>query len=207
MGDGTVSEALAESLPLLAKALIALFIIVDPIGNIPIFIGLTGSMNQEQRRKIFRTATLTGFVLLLVFALVGQQVLALFGISLYSFMIAGGILLLIVAVRLLAEGSWKRSEGAAEAVGAVPIAVPLLVGPGAITTTIFTLQQYGIFITVVAVIIVFALVWLVLRLADPIYRFLGNSGSAVIARIMALLIAAIAVQYILEGVTHYLPVA
>ncbi len=202
-----MSEALAESLPLLAKALIALFIIVDPIGNIPIFIGLTGSMNKEQRRKIFRTATLTGFVLLLVFALVGQQVLALFGISLYSFMIAGGILLLIVAVRLLAEGNWKGSEGATEAVGAVPIAVPLLVGPGAITTTIFTFQQFGIVITVVAVVIVFALVWLVLRLADPIYRFLGNSGSAVIARIMALLIAAIAVQYILDGVTHYLPMA
>jgi multiple antibiotic resistance protein len=196
-----------ESLSSLARAILALFIIVDPFGNIPIFIGLTEKMTQPQRRRIFRSATLTGFVLLLVFALVGQQILAFFSISLYSFMIAGGILLLIIAIKLLIEGEWLNPAGSPENLSAVPIAMPLLVGPGAITATILNLQEFGIAVTLVAVVVVFLLVWLVLRLVEPVHRFLGKSGSSIIARIMALFIAAIAVQYILNGVTFYLPTA
>lgn len=194
-----------NSIPSLVKAFVALFIIVDPFGNIPIFISLTENMNKNQRGKIFHTATLTGLVLLLAFALMGQQILAFFGISIYSFMIAGGILLLIIAVKLLVEGEWRTPIHSLEDVGAVPIAMPLLVGPGAITTTMLSLQENGIIITIVSVVIVFIFVWLILRLVDPIYRLLGKSGATIIARIMALLIAAIAIQYIINGVSHYLP--
>ena len=90
-----------------------------------------------------------------------------------------------------------------ESLGAVPIAIPLLVGPGAITTTIFDLQVYGIVIAILAVLIVLSLTWVILRYINGIYKFLGKTGSLVIARVMALLIAAIAVQYILTGITHF----
>lgn len=197
--------SLTESIPNLVRAVLALFIVVDPFGNIPIFIGLTEKMNSQQRKRVFHSATLIGFILLLVFTLVGQQILAFFNISLYSFMIAGGVLLLIIAVKLLIEGEWKVPTGSLEKLSSVPIAVPLLVGPGAMTTTMLNFQEFGIIITVAAVAIVFLIVWLVLKLIDPIHRFMGKTGAAIITRVMALLIAAIAVQYIINGITYYVP--
>jgi len=188
----------------LVKGIISLFIIVDPFGNIPIFISLTEKMNKEEKKKVFQIATLTGFLLLLSFALAGQQIFNFFGISLYAFMIAGGILLLIISIRILIAGGWSEPVISPESVGAVPIAVPLLVGPGAITTTIFNLQTIGITYTAISVMVTFVVVWLTLRFIDPIYRFLGKTGSLVIARVMALLIAAIAVQYILGGLGSFL---
>ena len=187
----------------LGKAVIALFIIVDPIGNIPIFIGLTENVPEVQRRKVYNTAILVGVVLLLVFAFTGQEILNIFGLSIYAFEVAGGILLLIISIRILISGTRESTESSPESIGAVPIAIPLLVGPGAITTTIFTLQVYGAAEAILAVLIVLSLTWVILRFIDRIYKVLGKIGSLVIARVMALLIAAIAVQYILIGVTHF----
>jgi multiple antibiotic resistance protein len=189
----------------LAKAAIVLFIIVDPFGNIPIFIGLTEKMTETQKRKVFNTACLVGFILLLVFAFTGLEIFSIFGVSIFSFEIAGGILLLIIAIRILISGSIQESVESPESIGAVPIAIPLLVGPGAITTTIFNLQTYEVYVTVLAVMVVIGITWLILRFLNTIYRFLGKTGSIVIARVMSLLIAAIAVQYILVGVTRFLP--
>jgi len=191
-------------LPELAKGTIALFIVVDPLGNVPIFIGLTENVKETERKKTFRTATITGLILLFAFALAGQQILLLFGISLYSFMVAGGILLLIVAIRLLIAGGWREILESPESVGAVPIGCPLLVGPGAITTTILNLQSSGMVVTILSVLITFVIVWFILRFIDPIYHFLGKTGSLVITRVMALFIAAIAVQYILQGTKNIL---
>ncbi|MCW3995941.1 MAG: MarC family protein [Candidatus Bathyarchaeota archaeon] len=188
----------------LAKAAIALFIIVDPFGNIPIFISLTEHIADDQRKKIFNVATLVGFILLLVFAFTGTEILNIFGISLQSFEVAGGILLLIIAIRILISGSSHEKSESPETLGAVPIAMPLLVGPGAITTTIFNLQNYGIITAIIAVIIVLSITWVILRYMNTIHRFLGKTGALVIARVMALLIAAIAVQYILTGITQFL---
>ncbi|MEM2464845.1 MAG: MarC family protein [Candidatus Bathyarchaeia archaeon] len=193
-----MAEELAAFLPALTKSVISLFIIVDPLGNIPIFIGLTEGLREKERRKVFRTATITGFILLLAFAVAGNQILNVFGIKLPSFMIAGGILLLIIAIRILVVG-WEEHKLTPESIGAVPIAVPLLVGPGAITTTILSLQEFNIPVTVVSVVIVFTITWLILRYIEPLYRVLGKNGSTIIARVMALLIAAIAIQYIISG--------
>jgi multiple antibiotic resistance protein len=193
-------ENLLSVLPDLTKSFISLFIIVDPFGNIPIFIGLTEGIGSESRRRIFHTATITGFILLLAFALAGRQILNFFGVTLQSFMIAGGILLLIIAVRILVIGGWE--ERSPESIGVVPIAVPLLVGPGAITTTIINLETYGLLTTIMSVVLVFVIVWLTLRFIEPIYKVLGRSGSIVIARVMALLIAAIAIQFIIEGLEN-----
>ncbi len=194
---------LATVLPELLRGIISLFIIVDPLGNIPIFISLTKEMEEAEKKKVFHTATLTGLVLLLAFALAGQRILAFFGITLYSFMIAGGVLLLIIAIRILITGGLKEYIESPESVGAVPIGCPLLVGPGAITTTILNLQNSGIVVTLFSVLVIFGIVWVILRFIDPIYRFLGKTGSLVVSRVMALLIASIAVQYVLEGLGHY----
>ena len=187
----------------LARAAIALFIIVDPFGNIPIFVGLTESIPDAQKKRVYDTAVLVGTALLLVFAFAGQGILSLFGLSIYSFEIAGGILLLIISIRILISGSMHEKVESPESLGAVPIAIPLLVGPGAITTTIVDLQVYGIVIAILAVLVVLSSTWVILRYINNIYKFLGKTGSLVIARVMALLIAAIAVQYILTGITHF----
>jgi multiple antibiotic resistance protein len=183
----------------LVKGMIALFIVVDPLGNIPIFIGLTRNMDDAQRTSTFRSAVLTGLLLLFAFALAGQQILNLFGISINSFMVAGGLLLFIIAVRLLIGGGWQEPSSSPEGLGAVPIGFPLLVGPGAITTTILILQSSGILVTVFSVLLTFVIVWVVLRFINPIYRVLGKNGALVVTRLMAMFIAAIAVQYIVDG--------
>ncbi len=195
------------------KAVIALFIIVDPIGNVPIFVGLTENMAVNYRKKVYNTAVIVGLILLLVFAFTGTEILKIFGISLESFEVAGGILLLIISIRILISGSREKVESP-ESIGAVPIAMPLLVGPGAITTVIITLQTYqdiqpngpfiSVAIAVLAVVIVLSLTWVILRYTDGLYKFLGKTGSMVIARVMALLISAIAVQYILDGISHFM---
>ncbi len=188
----------------LAKAAIALFIIVDPFGDIPIFVGLTEGMAESEKRKVFDTACLVGFILLLVFAFTGLEIFSIFGISIYAFEIAGGILLLIISIRILIQGSQHEKPDSPESLGAVPIAMPLLVGPGAITTAIFNLQAYDLSVTVLSVLIVMSITWVILRFMGRINKFLGKTGSVVISRVMALLIAAIAVQYILSGITEFM---
>ncbi len=202
--DGLMSEAVVETATNLAKAVIILFIIVDPFGNVPIFMGLTEKLSEIQRRKVFNTATLIGIILLLVFAFAGQEIFQIFGISIYSFEVAGGILLLIISIRILITGSMHENVESPESIGAVPIAMPLLVGPGAITTTILNLQAFGILVTILSVLVVLFITWITLRYASSIYKFLGKTGAIIIARVMALLIAAIAIQYILVGISHFL---
>jgi len=197
-------EGLLDTALNLAKAILVLFIVVDPFGNIPIFTSLTGKLSKTQKRKVFNTATLVGFILLLAFAFAGQEIFAIFGISIFSFEVAGGILLLIVSIRILVSGSLENISESPESIGAVPIAIPLLVGPGAITTTILNIQAYGIPITVLSVFVVLILTWVILRYVDVVDRVLGKTGAVVIARVMALLIAAIAIQFVLVGVTHFL---
>jgi multiple antibiotic resistance protein len=167
--------------------------------------GLTENVPESKRKKVYNTAVIVGTVLLLVFAFTGTEILNIFGLSIYSFEVAGGILLLIIAIRILIMGSMHENVESPESLGAVPIAIPLLVGPGAITTTIFSIQLDDTAIpAILAVIIVMAITWVILKYINGIYKLLGKTGSIIIARVMALLIAAIAVQYILTGITHFL---
>ena len=191
----------------LLKATVALFVIVDPLGLIPIFARLTKPMSLDEKRKVFRTAAVVGSVLLAVFALVGQEVLLLFGISLESFQIAGGLVLLLLSIEIIFRGERfdKLALVSAEETAVFPIAFPLLVGPGAITLTMISIQSSGIMVALTAILIVMFASWVVLRQTDRIYRLLGRTGAAVIARIMSLFIAAIAVQYVLAGIQFYYP--
>ncbi|MEM2276395.1 MAG: MarC family protein, partial [Thermoproteota archaeon] len=180
----------------LVKSIIALFIIVDPIGNVPIFIGLTSNMNREERYRTFRTAIIISFVLLNVFALAGQSILSVFNISIHSFRIAGGLLLLIISIKILIHGMWEEKHLSSRSIGVVPIAFPLLVGPGAITLTIVNIRTAGVLITVISVMVVLLITWLILRAIEPINNFLGETGSVVISRLMAVFTAAIAIEFI-----------
>lgn len=189
----------------LLRATLALFIVVDPLGNIPIMISLTRHLSGEARRRAFNTASIVASAIAIIIVLGGQQLLYLFGIDMYSFMIAGGILLVFLSMKILVYGEWTEATTAREEVGAVPIAFPLLIGPGAITTLMVFYQTSGTIVTVISVLIVMALTRIILRFVDSIYRILGRIGAAVVARLMAIFIASIAIQLIAEGIRHSFP--
>jgi multiple antibiotic resistance protein len=187
----------------LTKSTIALFVVIDPIGNVPLFIALTSKMNKNQKKKTSKVAIITAASLLSIFAVGGTRILSIFGINIFSFMIAGGILLFILSIELLTHGSWRFAIGdAVEDTGAVPIAFPLLVGPGAITSVIISFETSGLIVTILSIAIVISVTYLTLFLVNPIYRILGSRGSMIVTRVFAILIAAIGVQYVLQGLTH-----
>ena len=123
----------------------------------------------------------------------------------YSFMYVGGILPAILAIRILVSGGWKEERGGTGEVGAVSIAFPLLMDPGAVTTLLVFSQTSGIAVTVCSVMIVMAITRIVLRFIDKICKILGGTGSAVVARLMAIFIASIAVELVIGGIKHSFP--
>lgn len=180
------------------RAFLALFIITDSIGNLPVFMALTEKQSEQKRRNTLRIAVLTGFVLLLVVSLVGTGVLAIFNITLSDFRIAGGALLFVIAILILIGGKWTEEED--EDVGAVPLGCPLLVGPGAITTAIVLIGDFGLYVTLFAIMANFVVAWIIFLFAENIHKFLGHTGSKIVTKIMAILIAAIAIKFIHKGV-------
>src|ERR687889_1305043 len=185
----------------IVKYTIALFVVIDPIGTVPLFIALTENMQKGERKAVSKIAVVTAGVLLIVFAVAGTQILSIFGITIFSFLIAGGVLLFIVSIELLTYGAWRFEQDIRrDDSGVVPLAFPLLAGPGSITSVIILYQTSGIIITILSIMIVLSLTYIILFLASPIYRFLGRRGSTVITRVFAVLVAAFAVQYIVEGI-------
>jgi len=183
-------------------SVIALFIVIDPIGNIPLFIAFTKKLEKAEHKTVSKTAILTAAALLLLFGVAGTQILQVFGITIFSFMIAGGTLLFIIAIELLTYGEWRFAGSVKEEVGVVPIAFPLLAGPGSITAVIISYQTSGFLITFLSIIIVMAITYIILRMVNPIYKVLGNRGSMIVSRVFAVIIAAIAVEYIVEGIKN-----
>ncbi len=184
------------------KSTIALFVVIDPIGTVPLFIVLTEKMGEKERIAVSKTAVITSGILLMVFAIAGTQILAIFGITIYSFMIAGGILLFIVAIELLTHGIWRFGTGGSGESGIVPLAFPLLAGPGAITSVIISFQTDGLIVTLLSVSIVIGATYLILRSVNHIYKLIGRRGAMIVTRVFAVFVAAIAVQYIIEGIKH-----
>lgn len=183
----------------LIRAVIALFVIVDPVGLIPIVISLTSNMQKEERKKTINMAIYVSTILLVAFALAGQQLLQIFGISLSSFSIAGGLLLLALSFELLIKG-WSANNS--KDTGVIPLAFPLMAGPGAITTVILTLESSGFIIALISVGIVSLLVMLTFYLIEPIYKILGRLGTLIVSKVMAIFIAAIAIEFILKGISN-----
>jgi multiple antibiotic resistance protein len=206
------SDAMAEPFQLIStfldeygneilKAVITLFVVIDPIGIIPLFASFTEKMQSKDRKALSQTATITAGILLFIFAIAGTQIFAIFGIDVFSFMIAGGVLLFIVSIELLTHGAWRfGGDTRKDDSGVVPLAFPLLAGPGAITAVIISYQTSGVIVTIISIAIVIAITYVLLLLVIPIYRILGRRGSMVITRVFAVLVAAFAVQYIVEGI-------
>lgn len=195
---------------------IALFIIVDPVVNVPIFMSILENFKVESRTAMVRKAVAIAAVVLIVFTLLGNYIFRFLGIEMYSFRIAGGILLFVISLEML-FGRRTKTESSAEEedeararddIAITPMAVPLLTGPGAITTGIVLFNSAKTLaneITLIAdILLVFLISYVILTKSDRIFKILGYTGTRVIVRIMGLLLSAIAVQFVITGIEEAL---
>lgn len=202
-------------LPALIAAFTTLFIIIDPPGLAPVFIALTQGMSATQRRAIAIRACLVAASLMMVFLILGEAVLGFIGISMDAFRIAGGILLFLTALDMLFQRRQaRREDNAAEGQAehhddpsVFPLALPLIVGPGAITTLILLAGEaqgpadLGAIAGVVLAVL--AIVFLAFLAAPAIERALGKTGLNIVTRVLGMLLAALAVQFVLDGLRGF----
>ncbi|AMG05014.1 MULTISPECIES: YchE family NAAT transporter [Vibrio] len=190
---------------------------VNPVGIMPVFVSLTGHMTLEEKNKTAATANIAVAIILIIALLAGQMLLDLFSISLDSFRVAGGLLLLSIAFSMMSgklgedkQNKQEKSEYISrEQIAVVPLAMPLMAGPGAISSTIVYGARYpnmfdtlGIILTVVA----FSFCsWLLFRSAPYIVRLLGQTGINVITRIMGLILGALGIEFIANGLRSLFP--
>jgi len=201
----------------IVKVTAGLLAIVNPVGAIVHFIALTTGRSSSETKTIALTATIAAVVTLLIASVLGEQILRVFGISLPSFRIAGGILVLLVAISMfhaeptLAKYRPEETQEALtkSAVAVVPMAIPFLSGPGAVTSVILFAHQcdtWGKEIALWSVIAFTGLVvYLALRLADPIRDKIGQTGANITTRVMGLILAALAVEFITKGLAETFP--
>jgi len=197
-----LSSFFAFDLALFVQSFVLLFSILDPIGTVPIFMALTDDYRAE-RRKIVRESIIVATVILYVFAYVGWVIFQALGITLDDFRIAGGIVLFAVAFDHL-RGRHERSkkEDASE-VAVFPLATPLLAGPGAISTVVILANPpYGPLLTFLVITLNSAVAFAILARSEWVQKILGVNGSRALTRITALLIAALAVSFVREGILN-----
>jgi len=201
-------------LDLFINTFIVLFVVIDPIGVAPMFIALTHGGREEYKRKMAIKGTLIAAVILILFVGAGNSLLHVLGISLAAFRIAGGALLFLLAIDMLfARHSGLRSTTLREQqeaehkndISVFPLAIPLIAGPGALTTVLLMLtngrEQPFIMVIVLGVLILVLLITLVtLLFAVHILRFIGETGANVISRVLGIILTALAVQFVLDGV-------
>lgn len=193
---------------LFSEVFITLFVIMDPPGTVPIFLGLTGAMTRARRNAAARQAVLVALGVIVVFAVFGQQLLAYMHISLAALQGSGGLLLLLVALELLTGKADEPEPSGTVNVALVPLGTPLLAGPGAIVATMVFVQQSDGSIadwTAIAagIVAVHITLFLAMRFAGLIHRVLGEGGTTLVTRISGLLLAAIAVQLVADAVRAF----
>ncbi|CAN4274645.1 MarC Multiple antibiotic transporter [Methylophilaceae bacterium] len=201
----------------LLKITIALLAIVNPIGSLPIFISATDGWSVPDRARNARTVAVTVFIVLSLAAFVGDGMLSFFGISIPSFQVGGGILIMLISISMMhgkQGGNRQTAEEAQslaehEVIAIVPLSIPLLAGPGAISNMILSAQQQPTFLghlsLVIPVLLVSIIIWLVLKLSDNITQRLGTIGINIITRLMGLILAAMAVEFIAHGLLGLFP--
>lgn len=195
---------------LLIEVYVTLFVIMDPPGTVPIFLGLTGSMTAKQRAGAARTAIAVAAGVILAFAAFGQQLLTYMHISLPALQASGGLLLLLIAMQLLTGKMEEEADSPSSKnvnVALVPLGTPLLAGPGAIVASMLFVQRADASADWFALAVGFAAIcltlWVSMRFAGVIHRLLGESGTILVTRIAGLLLAAIAVQLIADAVIAF----
>lgn len=193
-----------------ATTFTTLLVIQDPLGAIPIFLSLTSRQTPTERAASARQATVVSFAVIVLFAVFGRYILKFLGISVPALQISGGLLLLLVALELLTD---KADEGpdpnATANVALVPLGTPLLAGPGAIVASMVAVESastatVGWVSVTVAIVLTHVVIWATLRASLTLHRVLGESRILVLTRIFGLLLAAIAVQMIGDGMTAYI---
>lgn len=197
----------------LITSFVTLFVIIDPIGLTPIFLALTQGASSGERRSIALRSTLTAMFLLALFTAFGEAVLGFAGISMAAFRVAGGVLLFLTALDMLFERRTKRRENQGEEAIEVedpsvfPMSIPLIAGPGSIATVILLAgQKPGIegFALVMGVVVAVLLVMLAMFLASGLLeRLLGKTGINVVTRLLGMLLAALSVQFVLDGLRDF----
>ena len=196
---------------------VSLFVIVNAIGNVPIFVTLLERFDDGERKIIVKKAILVAGASLVVVTLTGNLFFKVMGIELYSFRIAGGILLTIVSIEML-YGRKTRTQSSAdeeghyaerEEISIIPLAIPLLTGPGALTTGIVLFARAGttfnrviLFLTIG---LVFFISYLILSQSRAVFKYLGKTGTLVAIRIMGLMLLSVAVQFVIEGINEAFP--
>lgn len=197
----------------LVNAFTTLFVIIDPIGLAPIFLVLTAGMSQGERKAIARRASLTAFVILTTFAIAGTPLLDALGITLPAFRIAGGLLLFWTAAEMIFEKREERKKQTAKRsvtkddmrkLAVFPLAIPLMAGPGAISATVLlapsepNIIAYGFLIGIITLII--AICYVIFIAADKIDPLLGETGRALLGRLLGVLLSALSVQFVVDGI-------
>jgi multiple antibiotic resistance protein len=194
------------------SSFITFFIIVDPIVNVPLFRAFLSDLDQKTRQNMVKKAVIVAAVVLVIFTLAGNTIFHFLGIEMYSFRIAGGVILLIIAIEMLlgrrpgTKSSAVEEEESmrSEDLVVTPLAVPLLTGPGAITTGIVLFNTASGITDQVILFVVIGLVYLlsyfILSRSEKVFDSLGHTGTMVIVRIMGLLLAAIAIQFMITGI-------
>ena len=199
------------------KMFTAIVVIVDPIAAVPLFVTLVSNHSQQERRRIARLTAFSVTIVLVAACVSGESLLRLFGVSMAAFRVGGGILVMLIAISMFnAQLSWSKAtpEETKEAeqkpdIAVVPLAIPLLSGPGAISTVIIFANQSSSWahkgLLVASCVMVAITVWVTLRMAIPIGSWLGKTGINIVTRLMGLLLAAIAVEIITAGLSKLLP--
>ncbi len=186
----------------LALTFVPLFVAMDAVGNLPIFLALTQEIGSTRRRQTVNLATLTALGVGLGFVAIGKAIFLLLGIEVADFLMAGGIILLVLAIQYLITGKVieTQNSSASETVGVVPLGTPLVVGPAVLATLLLLIDQYFIAIVILSFILNLAIQWLLFRQANRIVDFLGDTGVSAISKITMLLLATIAVKMIRQGI-------
>lgn len=181
-------------------AFVPLFVSVDAFGLLPTFIALTATLSSTERKKVILQSVLTAALVALLFLVLGKAIFSLLGITVADFMIAGGILLFVIALVDLVTLEKKRIQPSPDSIGPVPLGTPLLVGPAVLTTSLMLLSVYGMFATVAALVVNIMIAGFVFHASTLLTRALGPAGTGALSKIASLFLAAIAVMMVRRGI-------
>jgi multiple antibiotic resistance protein len=196
-------NSVADVIKDILLSFIPLFVAVDAIGVLPIFVSLTEGLDQQQKKKVIVQSMVTAFLVAVGFILIGKLVFRLLGITIGDFMVAGGALLFCLAIIDLVNPAKERRIPVKD-LGAVPIGTPLIVGPAVLTTSLVIISQYGLLPTVISVIGNILVAGLVFSGSFWLIKTLGEAGTKALSKIMSLLLAAIAVMLMRKGILLFI---
>jgi multiple antibiotic resistance protein len=191
----------------IALSFIPLFVAVDAIGLLPLFVSLTAGLGPRDKDRVIIQSIVTASGLALGFILVGKAVFHLLGITIGDFMIAGGVILFGIAITDLINPAQKRRAASLNEVGVVPLGTPMIVGPAVLTTCLVIIPQYNLVPTMISMLLNLALTGVLLKVSSKLVALLGDAGTKALSKVISLLLAAIAVMLVRKGIEEFLHVA